>query len=443
MDYEKVLQLMENKQYTALKNELIHGQIPDVAEFIDELDAKEKLLVFRMLPKEMAVGTFAYLSPESQSALTLMIQDVELQEIFEDLFFDDKIDFLEEMPANVVKKILANTSENERKLINQFLNYPEDSAGSLMTIEYVDLKKHLSVQEALDKIRRSAPDQETIYTCYVTDQNRRLEGTVSLKALVLSDPQTTIESIMNTSIVSATTLQDKEDTAAVMMKYDLLSIPVTDNDNRLIGIITIDDIVDVIEEENTEDFHKMATVGKLEGGLLETRPLLLIRKRLPWLLVLVLMNVFSGAGIAHFEETIQSAIALVFFLPLLIDSAGNAGAQSSTLMIRALATGDVESSDWFSLFKKEILVAIFLGLVMAMAVSVLGLLRGGPQVAVVVALSMVIVVLVGSTIGMSLPFLLNRLKLDPATASGPLVTSIADITGVLIYFSIATWYLGF
>ncbi|GAB6155229.1 magnesium transporter [Desulfosporosinus burensis] len=442
MNFDIIKDLLLEKKYSLLKEELLKEQIADIAEFIDELDPKATLLVFRLLPKEIAADVFANLFPESQSELSMQINEKELHNILEDLYFDDKIDFLEEMPANMVKRILKNAPETERKLINQFLNYPDDSAGSLMTIELVDLKKEMSVQEALDKIRRNALDKETIYTCYVTDASRRLEGIVSLRDLVIAAPTKKVEEIMRKEMISVTTLEDKEYVAELISKYDLLAIPVTDNEKRLVGIITVDDIVDVIEEENTEDFHKMATVGKMDINLLDASPFFLIKRRLPWLMVLIFMNILSGAGIAHYEETIQAVIALVFFMPLLIGSAGNAGSQSSTLMIRAIAIGDVEIGDWYKLLRKEIVVAILLGLVMAFAVSIIGIFRGGPDVAVIVALSMVVVVLVGCTIGMSLPFLLSKLKMDPATASGPLVASIADIAGILIYFSIATWYLG-
>lgn len=442
MNFNKIQELLAEKNYSLLKEELLKGQIADIAEFIDELEVKTALLVFRLLPKEIAADVFAYLSPESQSELSMLVNEKELQAILDDLYFDDKIDFLEEMPANAVKRILQNSPETERKLINQFLNYPEDSAGSIMTIEFVDLKKEMPVQEALDKIRKNAPDKETIYTCYVTDASRRLEGILSLRDLVMASPEQKIAEIMRGGIISANTLDDKEDVAELIKKYDLLAIPVTDNEKRLVGIVTVDDIVDVIEEETTEDFHKMATVGKINMNLLDASPLLLIQKRLPWLLILVVINIFSGAGIAHFQNTIQAVISLVFFLPLLIDSAGNAGSQSATLMIRALAVGDVKLGDWFKLLRKEVLVSTLLGLAMGIAVSILGIVRAGIEVAIVVALTMAIVVLVGSTIGMSLPFMFSKFKLDPATASGPLITSIADIAGIIIYFSIATWYLG-
>lgn len=441
MNFETIHALLEQRKYPQMLEALLSLQIADIADFLDELEGKTTLLVFRMLPKEIAADVFSYLSTESQAELSGLVNEQELENILRDLYFDDKIDYLEEMPANVVKKILKNAPYTERKLINQFLNYPEDSAGSIMTIEFVDLKKEMTVAQALEKIRRNAPDKETIYTCYVTDGRRHLEGIISLKNLVIAQPEETIESIMKQNMVSVLTTDDKEDVAELIKKYDLLAIPVTDHENRLVGIITIDDIVDVIEEENTEDFHKMATVGKLNVSLLDASPLLLIRSRLPWLMILIFVNVFSGAGLAYFESTIQSLIALVFFLPLLIGSAGNAGSQSATLMIRAIALGDVEMGDWFRLLKKELLVALLMGIIMGVLTAVIGFFRGGVQVSAIVAISMMVVVLFGSLVGMSLPFVFNKLDMDPATASGPLVTSIADISGILIYFSIATAFL--
>ncbi|NLM51790.1 MAG: magnesium transporter [Firmicutes bacterium] len=442
MTLESIKVLLQKKDYTRLKAELVREHHADIAEFINELDPKTSLLVFRLLPKDVAANVFAYLSPESRAQISLQSEETELHEILLDLFFDDKIDFLEEMPANVVKRILRNTTEAERKLINQFLNYPENTAGSLMTIEFVDLKKEMTVAEALEKIRRIAPNRETIYTCYVTDATRYLEGILSLRDLVIASPEQKLEKIMRKKIISVTTLDDKEYVAALIKKYDLISIPVTDTENRLVGIITVDDIVDVIEDENTEDIHKMASIGEIDVNLLEASPLLLTKKRLPWLLILVFVNILSGLGMAIFEETMQAVIALVFFLPLLIDSAGNAGSQSATLMVRALALGEAKIDDWFELLKKEIVVSLVLGFAMALAVSALGFLRGGLDLAIVTALAMATVVLVGSLIGMCLPFLLSKFKLDPATASGPLVTSMADIAGVIIYFSLASWYFG-
>ncbi|MDI9419327.1 MAG: magnesium transporter [Firmicutes bacterium] len=443
MDIKRIIALIEGKDFMQLKAVLLEEQVQDIAELIDELEPKSALLAFRLLPKDVAVDVFSYLNSETQVAISRLVNENELKEIVDELFFDDMIDFLEEMPANVVKRILLHTGESKRALINQFLNYPDDTVGSIMTIEFVDLRKEFTVEEALAKIRRIALEKETIYTCYVMDSERHLEGIVSLKDLVISDPQKKIEEIMWRDIISAATFDKSEEAAALMQKYNLLALPVTDHENRLVGIVTVDDIIDVIEEAATEDIHKMATVGDLDTSILHARPAQLLKSRLPWLLILVLVNILSGAGMSYFEATIQSVVALVFFLPLLIDSAGNAGAQSSALIIRSMAVGDVELSDWWGLLRKEMMVAVPLGAVLGAASYLIGIVRAGLGVAFVVATSMAVIVLAGSLVGLSLPFLLKKLKLDPATASGPLVTSICDIMGVMIYFSIASWYFGF
>lgn len=442
MDKLRFEQMLEQKDLMRLKAELLEYQTPDIAAFIDQLESKTALVVFRLLPKELAVEVFSYLDSQTQANISQLVNEDELKEILDELFFDDMIDALEEMPANVVKKILQNTTETKRSLINQFLNYPDNSVGSIMTIEFVDLKKEMTAGEALAKIRRIALEKETIYTCYVMDGERHLEGIVSLKDLVISDPEQKISEIMLQDIVSVTTLDSDEEAAALMQKYNLLALPVVDHENRLVGIVTVDDVMDALEEAVTEDIHKMATVGELNTSVLNAKPWMLLKSRLPWLLVLVFVNVLSGAGMAYFEDTIQSIVALVFFLPLLIDSAGNAGAQSSALIIRSMAVGDIDIGDWAKLLRKELVVAIPLGVILGLASYCIGFIRAGLGVALVVALSMAVVVLMGSLVGLLLPFLLKKLKLDPAIASGPLVTSIADIMGVMIYFSIATWYFG-
>lgn len=442
MNKERIMELLEQKKLMLLKAELLEERTPDIAEFLDELDPKTALMVFRMLPKETAVDVFAYLDSETQKNISQLVNEHELKAILDELFFDDMIDFLEEMPANVVKKILQNTTETRRSLINQFLNYPDNSVGSIMTIEFVDLKKEMTVKAALEKIRRIALEKETIYTCYVMDGERHLEGMVSLKDLVISDPEKKIAEIMREDLVSVTTFDSDEEAAALMQRYNLLALPVVDHENRLVGIVTFDDMMDALEDAVTEDIHRMATVGELNTSVVNAKPWMLLKSRLPWLLVLVFVNILSGAGMAFFEDTIQSIVALVFFLPLLIDSAGNAGSQSSALIIRSIAVGDVELEDWAKLLRKELAVAIPLGLLLGLASSLIGIIRADVGVALVVGLSMAVVVLVGSLVGLLLPFLLKKLNLDPATASGPLVTSIADIMGVMIYFSIATWYFG-
>lgn len=325
--------------------------------------------------------------------------------------------------------------------MNQEL-YEKETTGSLMTNELIAVQETVMVEEAIAYLRGSVKDKKNIHYVYVLDENEHLVGALSIRELLSADVEQRISSIMVSNIVSFRTDEDQEKAAAVFRHTDLVSIPVVAGRNQLVGVVHVEDILDVMEQEATEDFHKMAPVAKdLDGGLMDATIGLLYRKRIVWLIVLVFMNVFSGAGIAHFEDVIESNIALVFFLPLLVDSGGNAGAQSATLVIRALATGEVRIKDWFKMFLKEVSVSVLMGTTMALAVSTIGFWRGGIDIAVVVALTMVLIVIVGSLIGMSLPFIFRKLKFDPATASAPLITSICDVVGVLIYFGIASWYL--
>jgi magnesium transporter len=353
---------------------------------------------------------------------------------------DDRVDLLQSMPEESSEILLRLLARTEREDIRRLSSYEEDTAGALMTSEYATLSPGLTARQAIDKLRLEAPNKETIYYSYVIDARRRLLGLVSLRELILARPTVKIEKIMRREPIFARVHDDQEEVARQMAKYDLLAMPVVNGNDALVGIITFDDVHDVIEEEATEDFHRMGSISSGSGAddLVDIG----LRDASPWLLALVFMNIFSGAGIAYYEDTIQATVALVFFLPLLIGSGGNAGAQSASLMVRALAIGDVMMKDWFRLVGKEVGIALAIGVCMALAVSFIGVFRGGVDVAVIVSLAMVCVVLFGSVLGMSLPFLLTRLKLDPATASAPLVTSVADIGGVIIYFGIATWYLG-
>ena len=320
--------------------------------------------------------------------------------------------------------------------------YKKDSAGKLMKTEFITVQKYFTVDEAIAYFRMTVNNKKNIHYIYAVNQDHVLRGVVSMKELLAAEGHERINKIMVKDVTSVNTDLDQEDVAKIVEDKDLLSVPVVDEEHRMAGVVHVDDILDVVQKENTEDFHKMAPVVSLGTSLKKASVGLLYRKRIAWLLVLVFMNVFSGAGIAAFEDTIAASIVLVFFLPLLVDSGGNAGSQAATLMIRSMALGDVKIKDWLKLFTKEISVSFFLGLTMAAGVALLGAYKGGTEIAIIVALTMVLVVMLGSLIGMSLPFILNKLKMDPATASAPLITSIADICGVLIYFSIATWFLG-
>lgn len=443
MDFERTMQLLNEKKYNIIKSELGNYQTADIAEFIEELEEKQALVFFRLLPKEIASEVFSYLSVDRQAEISALANEKELANIVADLYFDDKVDYLEEMPAYVVKKILRNTSEAERKLINQFLAYPENSAGSLMTIEFVDIKKELTVSEVLDKIRKTGPNKETIYTCYVTDSWRHLLGTISLKELVLADVNTKIEDIMHTGPIYVNTHDDQEDIADTFKKYDLLAIPVVDNENRLVGIITIDDIVDVIEEENTEDFYKMAAVAPSDEEYINTGVLALSRKRIIWLLVLMISATFTGYIIKSFESTLSSVIALSTFIPMLMDTGGNAGSQASAIVIRSIVLGELSFKDIFKVFWKELRISLLVGSVLGFLnfIRIFFLERYSFPIALTVSATMLFTVVIAKVIGGMLPIIAKKLRLDPAIMSAPIISTIVDAVTLIIYFYFAMWFL--
>lgn len=441
---ERVQELLRAKKLATLRKEITDYQSADVAEILDRLDVKDAIIVFRLLPKDFAADVFSRLSTDRQMKISMLVTEDELVEILDELYFDDKIDFLEEMPAYVVKRILRNASEAERKLINQFLNYPEKSAGSLMTIEFIDLKKEMTVGEALEKIRRTGVDKETIYTCYAIDQERRLEGIVSLKDLVLAPAEKKIKDIMEDDFVYVTTLDHQEDVADVFKKYDLLSIPVVDQEKRLVGIITIDDIVDVIEAENTEDFQRMAALNPSRQEYLNTSVFDLARKRITWLLFLMLSATFTGYIIRRFENALQSVVALVTFIPMLMDTGGNAGSQSSTLIIRGIALGEIEFRDTLRIMWKEFRVSVLVGIVLAVVnfLRIYYLEQYSLLIALTVSLTLFMLVIVAKLIGGTLPVIAKKIGLDPAIMASPMITTIVDAVGLALYFSLAVWILG-
>lgn len=443
MAIDDIKQLLNEKRYGELKEKIKHMQIQDIAEIIDELDTKYAIILFRLLPKEIAADVFSYLSSERQGEISMMIDENELNEIVNDLFFDDKIDFLEEMPANVVKRILRNTSEAERKLINQFLQYPENSAGSLMTIEFVDLKKEMTVAEALDKIRRVGRDREIIYTCYVTDAWRKLEGIVSLKDLVLAPPDAKVEDIMKKDVIYVDTYDDQEEVAGVFKKYDFLAVPVVDQEKRLVGIITVDDIVDVIEEETTEDIQRMAAIQPTEEAYLDSTPLMIARKRILWLLILMISATVSGYIIRKYQLALETAVALAAFIPMLMDTAGNAGSQASVTVIRSLVLGELKFRDILKVIFKETQVGLLVGVALALVnfVRVCFIEGYDLSIAVTISLTLIFTVIIAKIIGGTLPMIAKRIGLDPALMASPLITTIADAISLTIYFSLAIWIL--
>jgi len=430
---------IEVKNYSAIKKALEDMLPADIAELLEEIDTKNSLLVFRMLHKDVAVEVFAHLSVKQQTSFTLMIKEDELKEILEELYFDDKIDYLEEMPSSVVKKILKYSPETERKLINQFLNYPENSAGSLMTIELVDLKKELTIDEALLRIRRTALDKETIYTCYVTDSNRKLEGTVSLKDLVIAPGNKKVEDIMETDPIFVRTIDDQEEVANLFKKYDLLSVPVVDQENRLIGIITIDDIVDVIEEEASEDIQIMHGLAPSEEEYLKTDIITLAKQRIFWLLFLMLSATITGNIIESFQGSLEKAVGLAVFIPMLMGTGGNAGTQSSTLVIRGIALGEVVLSDISKVIWRELRISLMVGISLAVVNFVRVYYLGGNSftVSVVVSVTLILTIMIAKVIGGVLPLIAKAINIDPAIMASPLISTIVDALTLLSYFKIA------
>ncbi|NLP46922.1 MAG: magnesium transporter [Epulopiscium sp.] len=444
MDFTLLESLLESKDFFKLKRELSEMQLADIAEFLDQLDGKTVLLVFRLLPKEKAADVFSYLSNDQQKQICVLVNDQELAQLVDELDFDDKIDLIEEMPANAVKKILKNATETERKLINQFLNYPERSAGSLMTIEFVDIKKEMTVKEALHRIRSLGFNKDTIYTCYVITATRVLEGIVELKDLVLAPGDQKIQDLMETGVVFVGTHDDQEDVADVFKKYDLLSVPVVDNEQRLVGIITIDDIVDVMEQEATEDFHRMAAIEPSDEVYLDTSIFILARRRIIWLLVLMVSATFTGMILSKYEAALESVVALTFFIPMLMDTGGNAGSQASTLVIRSLTLGEIEYKDFWKVLCKEVGVSMIVGFILAALNFIrIRFVQGySLGISLTVTVTLFFTVLLAKVVGGLLPIVAKKLKFDPAIMASPLITTIVDTFSLLIYFGVASWILG-
>ncbi len=450
-DFEYLRDLLENNNLKLLRDELTDMAYPDIAEFIMEFD-DDKIVVrlFRILPKDISADVFAYLDLDNQQAIVQSITDSEIQRLMDDLFVDDAVDFLEEVPANIVRRVLANTDKETRDTINRFLKYPENSAGSVMTNEMVELHDRLTVAEAVKSIRRNGIDKETIYTCYVIDDGRRLVGTLPLRRLLLNDDDTPLTEIMSDDeqLIFVRTMDDQEEVASVAKKYDLLSVPVTDKEDRLVGIITIDDIVDIIDEEATEDFEKMASLTPSEDEYLKTGVFTLAKNRIGWLLVLMIASTFTGQIIEGFEAQLAAIAGLTACIPMLMGTGGNSGNQSSTLIIRGLALGEVKIKDYFKILWKEIRVSLMVGVTLAVAnvVRMLAVraITGGDtanSVIIVVSISVMAVVVVSKTIGCSLPIVAKLFRLDPALMAGPLITTLVDTISLMIYFALAKAFI--
>lgn len=438
----EILDRLHARDWSTLRQLLGRWEPPEIADLLMEVEKPDRVLLYRALPRDIASEVFVYLGREEQNRLLVELSDEETRELIGSLPPDDRAQLLEELPGQVTRRLLVLLNPHDRLEVRTLLGYPPESVGRLMTPDYVAIRPEWTVERAIEQIRRHGRAAETISRIYVTESGGKLVDDIDVRKLLLAHPETKVEELMDRSFVSLSAFADREEAVRMIKRYDLVALPVVDSDGVLLGIVTVDDVLDVEEAEVTEDFQRVGSVEPFLGSFPEASPRLLYRRRVGWLLLLVVVNIFSGAGIAYFEDTIAATLALVFFLPLLIDSAGNAGSQSATLMIRSLAVGDVELGDWLRLLGKELGIAAALGGTMALGVSVLAVYRGGPEVGLVVSVTMLIVVMVGSLIGVILPLALTRLGFDPATASAPLVTSIADIAGVLVYFSIAAWFLG-
>lgn len=413
----------------------------DLAEMLEEMSLDAARTALLSLPLAIAAETFGYLDPETQVGLAQVLARGELAAIVTEMNGDDRADLYNRLTPEQQDALLPGLAQAEREDIRRLAAHEEGTAGAIMTSDYATLTADLTVREALGKLRREAPDKETIYRTYVIDADRRLIGSLRLQTLILANPTQKVGDVMEHETRAVRVDDDQEEVAAQIAKYDVIALPVVDADGRLVGIVTHDDALDVLQAEATEDFQKVGSVGSMVDSFGSASIAMLFKSRVFWLVLLVFGNLLSGAGLAFFEDTIAAYVVLVFFLPVLIGSGGNAGSQSATLMVRALATGDVEMKDWGRMLFRELSVSLLLGMTMAVAISAIAGYRGGLEVATVVAGSMLLIVTVGSLIGMSMPFLLSRLGLDPATASAPLIASIADIMGVVIYFSIATAFL--
>lgn len=444
---EGIQKLLEEKKYREIRELFAEEQPQDIAAAIDGMNDKDTVLVYRLLPKEMAAEVFVEMDTEQQEALIQSFSDAELTEIINDLYADDAVDIIEEMPANVIKRILRSADSETRKAINELLKYPEESAGSIMTTEYVRLEAEFTVGEALTRIRRTGVDKETIYTCYVTDENKKLVGFVTAKTLLLAEEDDIIGDIMETNVIFVHAYDDKEAATNEMMKYDILALPVTDSEERLVGIITIDDAVDVLREETTEDIEKMTAMLPSDKPYLKTGVWEIWKQRIPWLILLMVSATFTGQIITVFEKDLASlgVVALSAFIPMLMGTGGNAGGQSSVTVIRGLATGDIAISDITRILWKETRVSILCGITLAIVgfakiILIDNLIfKNGVSLAVaaVVCISLAATVIVAKIVGCLLPLLAKLCKFDPAVMASPFITTIVDAISLLIYFRVA------
>ena len=447
---DQIEDLLENKQYAKLRELLVDREAADIYALLEDMDERRQSIVFRLLPKELAAEVFVEMDGEVQEMLIRGFSDTELREVLEELYLDDTVDIIEEMPATVVKRILRQSDPESRRAINELLKYPEDSAGSIMTPEYVDLRAKMTVGEAFKRIRRIGYDRETIYICYVTDEQRHLQGLVSVRTLLLADEDDRIEDIMDDDVISVDTLTDQEDVAHMLSRYDFLAIPVVDAEQRLVGIVTVDDAIDVLEAETTEDIEKMAAITPTDRPYLRTGIFELWKARIPWLLLLMISATFTGQIISGFENALAAATVLTAYIPMLMDTGGNCGSQSSVTVIRGLSLEEIEFSDIFRVIWKEIRVAVLCGITLAFAnfaklMLIDRMLFHHTSITVTVALvicfTMVCTVICAKLVGCSLPLFAKKLGFDPAVMASPFITTIVDALSLLIYFRLANMLL--
>lgn len=439
---DRVSELVRGRDWFGLRSELEGYDLPELAALLRDLEPNERSVVFRLLPRDRAAEVFAELEKGDAQELLKALTERKVRRLLTEMAPDDRTALLEELPGQVTQRLLNLLPPEELREARALLGYPDESVGRLMTTDYVAVRPWWTIGEALDHIRRRARDSETVDVVYVVDDDWRLIDAVELRKFILADPDARVESVMDRRFAALPATADREEAVRLMRAHDVPALPVTDSQGVLVGIVTVDDVLDVAEEETTEDFHKGAAMLPLPTGYSGARVVELYRRRLPWLVALVFVNIASSGVIAAFEDVLASTIALAFFIPLLIDSGGNTGAQSATLVTRALATGDVRMGEWLRTLGKELAVGLTLGLSMGLAAMGLGFIRGGWDVAMVVGLSMLAIVLASNLLGALLPMALARFRLDPAVASSPLITSVADVTGLLIYFAIATAVLG-
>ncbi len=440
---EKVTEFIQMRKFNDLKEYLQNINSADLPTLFDELDDEKKLIVYRVLSKEKAAEVFAELDPDVQEKLINGFSDKELKNVINELFMDDTVDLIEEMPSNVVKRILRNIHSDDRKIVNELLNYPEDSAGSIMTTEFIDLKENMTVEQALEKIKKIGLEKETIYTCYVLSMSRKVKGIINLKSLVISEKDVMIKDIMETNVITVTTLEDQENVAKMFDKYNFLAIPVVDTENRLVGIVTVDDAMDVLQDEVAEDFEIMSAITPNEETYFKTSVLSHAKNRIIWLLILMLSSIVTGAIITKYEAAFASVPILVAFIPMIMGTTGNCGSQTSTLIIRGMSNDEVMLKDYFKAIWKEFRVAISVALMLGVANGIRILIQyQDMKLAVVVALSLLGTVILANFLGCSLPMLAKKIKIDPALMATPVITTVSDMCSVLIFFKIATIVMG-